>query len=187
MLLIICAYNLCARNFKTLDKVFGNIASPMSFPKTHAPSGIILNAFKHKWEPVVLLNPQYSKNTLPPPFEAFGDDTIWKLHECEIKHEGECYEFTMLEAKKSHEKSGRLLKQFNLLFGVTRNKKFAAELRAQKKLEKEEEEKEEEEESESETETESESESETESDSSDSDICDSESEEEEEPEKAEVS
>jgi len=161
---------------KTLDLHLGNIASPMIIPKTHRATGIILHAFKHSWEPIVKIGAVYEKNTLPPPFEAFGDETLWNLHACEIKHAGECFDFTVSEAKHAHEKNGRLLKQFNVLFGVTRNKKFAAELRALKKQEKEEEEKEEESE-ESETESESESEEEEESESEEGEVSDSESDE----------
>ena len=186
---LLITYNLCARNFKTLDYRLGSIASPLplpmitSIPKTHTPTGILLNAFKHSWEPVVSLNPEYTKSTLPPPFEAFGEDTFWKLHSCEIKHEGNCYDFTLLQAKGAHEKNGRILKQFNVLFGVTRNKKFAAELRALKKIEKEEEEKEEEEESSESESSESEESSASEESESEQDDDEDDDETEEEPEK----
>jgi hypothetical protein len=154
-------------------------------PKTHATSGVFLKGFGHVWEPVVNLHASYTKNSLPPPFEAFGD-SLWRLEKCEIKHDGECHEYTCKEATTTHEQSLRVLKQFNVLFGVTRNKKFAAELRAFKKQEKEDEEKEEEEEEEeeeSESESESEFESETESETEQDDEEEDDEEEEEEAHK----
>ena len=131
-------------------------------------------------------NPTYSKNSLPPPFEAFGEDALWKLQQCDIKHDGNCHDYTHCEAKKAQDKKQQFLRQFNVLFGITRNKKFAAELRSLKKQEKEDEEREEEEETkEKEDEESSESESEFEQEEEEREVDDGEDDDEEEDKKVE--
>jgi hypothetical protein len=159
----------------------------MTIPKTHVASGILMTGFGHIWEPIVPRNPTYSKNSLPPPFEAFGEDALWKLQQCDIKHEGACHDYTSAEAKKAQDKKQLFLKQFNVLFGITRNKKFAAELRSFKKQEKEDEEREDEEEKEKEKEDEesSESESEFEQEEEEREVDDGEDDDEEEDKKVE--
>lgn len=97
-----------------------------------------INAFGHIWQPFLKKEPKYDSalsKLIPPPFEAFGHECMWKLIECNIQHTKSCEEYTFKTANEFELKKMNLLKNYNSIFGVTRNKSFIAKMRQKKKIE----------------------------------------------------
>ena len=114
-----------------------------SVPKGCTASDDVIDAFDHIWRPVVDANAQYSKNNLPPPFEAFGNCTQWILVECRVRKCTGCAEYTMDKANAFQKTKETLLKKSQTIFGITRNRKHATSYRTKRlQLKKDEEEEE---------------------------------------------
>jgi len=102
----------------------------------HKPSGVHLTVCGHEWEACVPDPPgEWCAAKLPPPFDSWGPQTAWKLKSCGATHEGTCAEYTIRSCTESETRRSRLLQNFNLVFGVTRNKAFASAFRAKKQAE----------------------------------------------------
>lgn len=99
----------------------------------HKPTGIVITVHGHEWEPHVPQSPgPWRGAKLPPPFDSWGPQTSWRLLSCGAQHEGSCADFTVRSCADSETRRSRLLQNFNLVFGVTRNKAFATAFRARK-------------------------------------------------------
>ena len=94
--------------------------------------GCLIESFGHAWECWLPAEPEFVETALPPPFAAFGAQARWKLHACRAAHDGKCESFTVKAAESHVQKSQQVLKNYNLLFGVTRNKKLAVKVRVTK-------------------------------------------------------
>lgn len=113
----------------------------------HKASGVVITVHGHEWEPHVPQSPgAWRAAKLPAPLDAWGAQTAWRLVSCAGGHDGSCADFTVAECSASETRRARLLQNFNIVFGVTRNKAFASAFRARKAAAAAEEEEDEEEE-----------------------------------------
>jgi hypothetical protein len=109
----------------------------------HKPTGVLITVAGHEWQAFVPDPPgDWSAAKLPAPFDSWGPQTAWKLQSCGTSHEGTCAEYTVRACSDSESRRSRLLQNFNLVFGVTRNKAFATAFRAKKQADAAEEEEE---------------------------------------------
>ena len=133
-------WTLCKSSKKMLKVI-------TSIPKGFTASDDVVDAFDHIWRPVVDSSAQYTKNSLPPPFEAFGNSS-WILVECRVPKCSGCPEYTIEKANAYQKSKQTILKKSQTLFGGVRNRKHATLYRTKRlQLKKEEEEEEMEEES----------------------------------------
>lgn len=146
---------------------------------------IEINIFSHILVPYIREDMEMDSK-MPPPFDVWGQ-AKWKVVQCNNEHSNSCLEYCVQEGKRKEDLKLSVLKNFNTIFGVTRNKQFANAFRAKKAQaleEKEEEEFEEEEEEEEEDYSSSSAEEEPEEEEEE-EVEDEEEEDEEEEEEEE--
>ena len=121
----------------------------------HKCTSVVIQVHGHEWEAWVPDPPgEWTAAKLPAPFDSWGPQTAWKLISCAQHHGGSCAEATVAACMDSDVRRNKLLQNYNLVFGVTRNKAYASAFRARKQAEAEAEQDEEEEEEEEEDEEE---------------------------------
>ena len=117
----------------------------------HVCTGVVISTHGHEWEACVPNPPgEWSAAKLPAPFDSWGPQTAWKLLSCGEHHSGSCAEATVAACIDSEARRNKLLQNYNLVFGVTRNKAYASAFRARKQAQADAEEAEREEEEEEE-------------------------------------
>lgn len=107
-------------------------------------TNIQIDAFSHILVPFILENHSIKIDTkLFPPYDIWGD-AKWKILQCNIEHSNKsCLDYCLQESKRKEDLKLSILKNFNTIFGVTRNKQFANAFRAKKAQVQEEKEEEE--------------------------------------------
>lgn len=104
----------------------------------HKFTGVFIHVHGHEWEACVPDPPgEWSAAKLPAPFDSWGPQTAWKLQSCGNQHPGSCADATIAACLDSETRRNKLLQNYNLVFGVTRNKAFASAFRARKQAEAE--------------------------------------------------
>jgi len=107
---------------------------------SHKCTHVSVSAFGHVWEAWLLDPPgEHVPCKLPPPFDSWGSNTAWKLKGCDGSHSAvvSCEESTLKACVAAEARRSRMLDNFNVVFGVTRNKAFASAFRAKKQAEAE--------------------------------------------------
>ncbi len=96
-------------------------------PQIHTRNtGTLIRGFDHVWEVHVPLSKlEYVSSSLPPPFEAYGTMASFIRKECLVKHSSSCRDKTLELASKAAERTADIFSQYNLIFGITRNKRDA--------------------------------------------------------------
>jgi hypothetical protein len=78
--------------------------------------------------------------TIPPPYDVWGTEARWKILKCKSEcmkfsmssFQSVCLEHCIKEGQRKEELKQSVLKNYNTVFGITRNKVFANYFRAKK-------------------------------------------------------
>jgi hypothetical protein len=144
------------------------------------PTSSVVCGFQHEWRVHVSPDIEYEPSDAPEPFEAYGKHAHFVLVKCLRPSCKDCIANTKKEACKLVDSTEAIFDNYNVLFGIKRNKALSIQVKKNKLQEMEEESSSEEEIEEEEEEIEEEEDEEIEKEEEELEVEDDEEKEEEE-------